>query len=669
MASNQPNGNSSQYDNLGYLKDGSETSSYFDQPPNKYGVSAIEPAPRNFLPRITCTSEVGGKKIQPGSPPTPHNGTAVIDPSQSNFSLNNGQNEKISTVQVQPEIGDDEGPGEDRDTWDNPIEFLLSCISMSVGLGNVWRFPGVAAQNGGGAFLIPYLIVLLIIGRPIYYLEMCLGQFSRYGQVKVWNLSPIFKGIGYGSITGVIALVSYYCALMAITVFFFFASFAKDLPWSICDDTDKDYNCTFVSEENYAEHYYYNEVFPQRASIDDGLGKLHWKLALCLVFSWLIIFLSLVKGVKSSGKVAYFTAIFPYIVLLILLIRGLTLKGAGAGILYFVTPEWSALYKPKVWYAAVSQCFFSLTTGFGPIIMFSSFNPFGKNVYKDALIISFMDTFTSLLAGCTVFSVMGNLVEESKTLEFEDIEGGPSLAFILYPQAIAKFTWVPQLFAVLFFLMLFTLGLGSATSLTGGIITIICDQYITWKRWLVTLVVCTLGCLAGLMYLTEGGMLLLDLVDHFGASFIIYVMVMFECAGIAWVYGLSNICDDIEFMLGRRVGIYWRICWGLVIPVGLFGILLYYLITEPEFQSGPLPYPKVATICGWLLTGFAAALIPAWAIHAVATRKKGSIKEKIIEASKPTHRWGPQRRKQRSEWQAFRAEKKAQRSRKRFIIF
>lgn len=147
---------------------------------------------------------------------------------------------------------------DDRPTWDNPLEFLLSCISMSVGLGNVWRFPSVAAQNGGGAFLIPYLIVLLFIGRPLYYLEMCLGQFSKYGQVKVWNMAPIFKGVGYGSITGVICLCTYYCSLIAITVYFFFASFAKTLPWAVChQDKHEDILCNSTfAEGNLAALYY-----------------------------------------------------------------------------------------------------------------------------------------------------------------------------------------------------------------------------------------------------------------------------------------------------------------------------------------------------------------------------------------------------------------------------
>jgi solute carrier family 6 amino acid transporter-like protein 5/7/9/14 len=88
-----------------------------------------------------------------------------------------------------------EGPSGDREQWDKPIEFLLSCIAMSVGLGNIWRFPFTAYENGGGAFIIPYLIVLFCIGKPMYFLEMAVGQFSSRGQVKIWKMAPIFKGI------------------------------------------------------------------------------------------------------------------------------------------------------------------------------------------------------------------------------------------------------------------------------------------------------------------------------------------------------------------------------------------------------------------------------------------------------------------------------------------
>lgn len=124
------------------------------------------------------------------------------------------------------------------------------------------------------------------------------------------------------------------------------------------------------------------EVLKEKDNIDDGIGTPDWRLSLCLLASWLFIYFTIIKGVKSSGKVAYFTAIFPYIVLIILLIRGVTLPGAWEGIKYFLKPKWEKLYEPGVWYAAVSQCFFSLNTGFGSIIMFASYNPFHHNIYR-----------------------------------------------------------------------------------------------------------------------------------------------------------------------------------------------------------------------------------------------------------------------------------------------
>jgi len=231
-------------------------------------------------------------------------------------------------------------------------------------------------------------------------------------------------------------------------------------------------------------------------------------------------------------------------------------------------PNGKKILEPDVWYAAVGQCFFSLSTGFGPIIMFSSYNPFRHNVYKDALIISLLDTFTSLLAGFTIFAILGNLATESG-LEVEDVvKSGPGLAFISYPDAIAKFDWVPQLFAVLFFLMLFTLGVGSATSLTGGIITIACDQWPHLKRWHVTATVCLAGLFVGLIYVTPGGQFMLTLVDYFGANFVIYVMATLEVIGVAWCYGLNRFCRDIEFMLNIKIGFYWKFCWGFFCTCG-----------------------------------------------------------------------------------------------------
>ncbi|EDS39009.1 sodium/Chloride dependent amino acid transporter [Culex quinquefasciatus] len=126
---------------------------------------------------------------------------------------------------------------QNRPEWSNKLEFLMSCISMSVGLGNVWRFPFTAYENGGGAFLIPYIIVLFVIGRPLYYLEMILGQFTSRSSVKIWEISPLFRGIGVGQLVGTTSVVTYYVSLIAITLSYMFASFASELPWAKCEES------------------------------------------------------------------------------------------------------------------------------------------------------------------------------------------------------------------------------------------------------------------------------------------------------------------------------------------------------------------------------------------------------------------------------------------------
>ncbi|CAL8126748.1 unnamed protein product [Orchesella dallaii] len=545
----------------------------------------------------------------------------------------------------------------DRMQWNNQWEFLMSCISMSVGLGNVWRFPVTAYENGGGAFLIPYLVVLIVIGRPIYFLELTLGQFSGYSQIKCWKCAPFFKGVGYGSMIATMAVLTYYVSIMALTVYYFIVSFQKTLPWSLCDEAWAGVgNCDInATTQTVPEMYFLKEVIKEAADIQNGVGTPDWKLSICLVFSWVLIFGSLIRGVESSGKVAYFTAIFPYFVMIILLVRGLTLKGAWKGIEYFVKPDWSKLLEPGVWYAAVSQCFFSLNTGFGSIIMFSSYNKFDHSIYRDAWIVSFMDTFTSLLAGFTIFAVLGSLAEETNQDVSEVVKAGAGLAFVSYPDAIAKFDWVPQLFSVLFFLMLFTLGLGSSVSDAGAIITIFCDRFPKLVRWHVTLVVCFIGCAVGIVYTTPGGQFIVDLVDFFGGSFVIYTTSVLEVIGIAWIYGVYNYLDDIEFMLNIRLGYYWKICWGLIIPIFLTIILVYSLVDDISPSHNDIPYPVIALVFGWALAAIALLAFPIFGFQAMTKVPGNSWTEKFFGSLKPHPSWGPRNPKKRLEWLEFKA--------------
>ncbi|BFF93232.1 sodium-dependent nutrient amino acid transporter 1 [Drosophila madeirensis] len=557
---------------------------------------------------------------------------------------------------------------EERATWGKGVEFLMSCIAMSVGLGNVWRFPFTALDNGGGAFLIPYLIVLFLIGKPIYYLEMVIGQFSSRGSVKVFDLCPAMKGVGIGQALQVFMLSTYYAALVAIIGRYFYESFRNPLPWATChekwgsncidsapdtrnllpkDTQDDQQNFTTNDPANQrvrtsSEWYFVKEVLHEKPDIIDGIGLPNWELVIGLFVAWLCVFLIIRRGVKSSGKASYFLAIFPYVIMGVLLIRAVTLPGAADGILYFIKPQWGKILDPKVWYAAVTQCFYSLSVCFGNIIMYSSFNKFGHNVHRDAAIVTGLDTVTSLLAGFTIFGILGHLAHEIGTDDIGSVvKGGAGLAFISYPDAIAKFKQLPQIFSVLFFLMLFVLGIGSNIAMTSCSVTAIRDRFPHFKQWQCSLFIAIISFAIGLMYITPGGQYMLTLVDFFGASMIALVLGIAELYTIGWIYGTDRLCKDIEFMLGRKVGLYWRLCWSIITPLIMTVILIYFYATYEPLAYNDKIYPSWAYSIGWTITAFGILQLPAWMIVAIVRDPGKTFSEKISGAFKPYRNWGP----------------------------
>ncbi|XP_055907544.1 sodium-dependent nutrient amino acid transporter 1 [Eupeodes corollae] len=531
-----------------------------------------------------------------------------------------------------------------KEQWGNEIEFLFSCISLSVGLGNIWRFPFVAFQNGGGTFVIPYLIVLLIIGRPVYYLEVLIGQFSGRGVVKAFAFAPVLKGVAAGQILATGVSITYYSSIMALTLRFLVASFSSILPWSYCREEWGD-KCLGGSANNSnstkmssAELYFQKIILKEKDSIIDGIGYPNMELVTCLAIAWIIIGTVLIRGVKSSGKVSYFLGSFPYVVLLVLLMRAATLPGAMDGIIYFFKPQWSELLNPLVWYAAVTQVFFSLAICFGTLITYASYNNFNRNVSKDIIIITTMDSCSSLIAGCITFGILGNLAYKTENSDIASVvKGGAGLAFISYPDAISKFELMPQAFAVLFFLMLFVLGIGSTVGMGSCIIRVIRDQFCSLPNWPVALALAVVGFCISIVYTTPGGQFILNLVDFYGVSLPALFLAIGELLAVGWVYGVKRFCEDIQFMVGQKTGIYWRVCWGVITPGLMISVLIYTLIVFKPITYKDVEYPLNAHIIGWIMALFALIQIPAWILYGLLKQPKGNWSHIM----KPDKTWGP----------------------------
>uniref|UniRef100_A0AAY5L1J9 Transporter n=1 Tax=Esox lucius TaxID=8010 RepID=A0AAY5L1J9_ESOLU len=491
---------------------------------------------------------------------------------------------------VFPQEDDEDDSGDEnkaRGNWTNKLDFILSMVGYAVGLGNVWRFPYLAFQNGGGAFLIPYLIMLCLAGIPIFLLEVSLGQFASQGPVSVWKAIPALQGCGIAMLIISVLIAIYYNIIMCWTLYYLFASLKGSLPWANCKNEwntldCKDKDMLLLGEVSTVEYskdclnlsftlpllslHRYNVLH-----ISKGIeypGDIRWPLAGCLFLAWLIVYLSLAKGIKSSGKVVYFTATFPYVVLIILLFRGVTLPGAGDGILYFITPKWEKLNDAKVWKDAATQIFFSLSAAWGGLITLSSYNKFHNNCYRDTIIVTCVNSGTSIFAGFVIFSVIGFMAHELKVPIEKVADEGPGIAFVVYPEALTRLPLSP-FWAIIFFLMLLTLGLDTMFATIETIVTSVSDEfpkYLRKHKPLFTLICCACFFLLGFPMVTENGMYMLQLVDTYAASYSLVIIAIFELLGISYLYGLQRFCEDIEMMIGFQPNRFWRICWAFVTP-------------------------------------------------------------------------------------------------------
>ncbi|KAK0077863.1 hypothetical protein PV326_009741 [Microctonus aethiopoides] len=513
---------------------------------------------------------------------------------------------------------------EGRETWSGKVDFLLSVIGFAVDLANVWRFPYLCYKNGGGAFLVPYCIMLVVGGIPLFYMELALGQFNRKGAITCWGrLVPLLKGIGYAVVIIAFYVDFYYNVIIAWALRYFFASFTYMLPWTTCGNswntpqcrefdvnitggflsdwsTSNRYNLESINQtdndqftgsssshlstswsDNYIEaennsrytsaaSEYFNRAIlelHQSAGLHD-LGIVKWDIALCLLIVYLICYFSLWKGISTSGKVVWFTALFPYAVLLILLVRGATLPGSAQGIKYYLSPNFSAITKAEVWVDAATQVFFSLGPGFGVLLAYASYNEYHNNVYKDALLTSVINSATSFIAGFVIFSVLGYMAHASGRSIKDVATEGPGLVFIVYPAAIA--TMPGSIFwALIFFMMLLTLGLDSSFGGSEAIITALSDEFPLIGRNREIFVAClfTLYFLVGLASCSQGGFYFFHLLDRYAAGYSMLFAVLAESIAVSWIYGTDRFCADIKDMIGFSPGLYWRVCWKFIAPI------------------------------------------------------------------------------------------------------
>jgi len=464
-----------------------------------------------------------------------------------------------------------------RDRWPSRTAFIYAAVGSAVGLGNIWRFPFLAEKFGGGAFLIPYLIALFVSGIPLLILEFGIGQKIQKGAVdSLASIKKKFSVVGWWALFTAFIVISYYVVIMSWSLVYILVSFGTQ--WS-----------------DNPESYFFDTVLKLSDGVET-IGNIVPSLFIGLLISWILIYFAVWKGVKSVSKVVMISVPLPIILLLVLMVRALTLDGAMLGIAQYLTPDFKALLDPEIWSAAFSQIFFSLSLALGIMIAYSSYNKKDSDISKNAFTIGIANSAISIIAGFVVFGALGFMATQQQVPVSDVVASGPGLAFIAFPQALSLMPFA-TFFSLLFFLTLFTLAIDSAFSLVEAINTTITDKLKIKKKY-VALIVCILGFSAGVIYTTNAGLYLLDIVDHFVTNITLIVIGILECIAIGWIFGAEKMRKYINKVSDFKIGPWWTITIKYITPLSLAVILALQL--KLEFVENYGGYPDWAILIGWL---------------------------------------------------------------------
>lgn len=444
-----------------------------------------------------------------------------------------------------------------RSQWGTRAGFILAAAGSAVGLGNIWRFPYVAYENGGGAFFIPYLFALITAGIPILIMEFAIGHkyrgsaplsFSRMkGKKMEW--------VGWWGIGVAFFISTYYSVIIAWAIKYTW--YSLKLSWG-----------------SDPEGFLFGEVL----KVSDAPGEIGGFVGGVLgpqIFVWAVAFVILLAGVQKGIEMANRIFIPTLIVTFgIIVIRAVTLDGAAQGLEAFFKPDLTKLLDASVWVAAYSHIFFSMSIAFAIMVTYASYLPKKADVTNNAFITGFANSSFELLAGIGVFAALGFMAAQVNVPVEDVASAGVGLAFVVFPQIISEMTSMGPLFGFLFFLSLVLAGISSLISIAETYIAGLSDKFGISRT---TAVIIGVGASAGLslIYTTNGGLYFLDTVDYFVNHFGVAVLGLVEVVLVAWVFReLDDLRDHANSVSDIQLGAWWKLSLTTITPL-LLGFMLF----------------------------------------------------------------------------------------------
>lgn len=501
-----------------------------------------------------------------------------------------------------------------RESFNSRTVFILAAVGSAVGLGNIWRFPYVTYENGGGAFLIPYLIALLTAGLPILLFDYALGhRFRGSPPLAFKRLHRHAEPIGWLQV-GICFLISiYYAAIIAWAAMYTWYSFTQ--AWG--DD---------------AESFFFTEYLQYDGAGTDGSGlsvdfvaQVGWPL----IAVWVVLLVALALGVRRGiARVSIYGIPVLFVMFLILVGCSLTLDGALTGLNALFTPDWSALTSGTVWIQAYGQIFFSLSVGFGIMITYASYLKRKSNATGSGLVVGFANSSFELLAAIGVFSALGFIAVAANTAVEEVATSGLGLAFVAFPTIISEAP-ASALLGVLFFGSLTLAGITSQISVLEVAISSVKDKT-GWSRPVTVALVGGSSALVSVVLLGGvSGLTVLDVIDAFSNNIGIVAAAFIAVLAVTWGFRrLDVLADGMNAYGSIKLGFIWKSLIGVVLPLVLGVLLVMDIRTKVTEGYGGFDTWVVMTF-GWGALAFVA--VAAVVLTALPWRTDSALHAEVLE--------------------------------------
>lgn len=484
----------------------------------------------------------------------------------------------------------------DRVTWTSRTSFLLAALGSAIGLGNIWRFPYMAYRNGGGAFLVPFLLALFVVGIPLMMLEFGLGHYFR--QAFPQSLARIdgrFRWLGWWAICFVMfGVVAYYGVVISWCACYMWFSVTQ--PWGAAENVD-----TFFDEQFLR----CTDASGQPLILQEGaplFGDISWLsvglLALVWLINWLITRRQLRAGVELANRV-----MIPTLIALIgvLVVWSWNFPGASQGRALYLTPDWAQVFRPSTWIDAFGQIFFTLSIGFGIMVAYASYLPEKTDIPANAFLAATGNCVFSIVAAFSVFAAIGFLADQQgidlstvqqavtdpdapnheASVKFQSQMSSFGLVFKTYPAIVTRMGPVTgRVFGVLFFASILVAGISSSISIVESFIAALVDEF-QWPRETISAWLCLVAFLLGTVFCCRNGIYWLDIVDHYITTYALVFVAVCEAIIVGWLFTAKRWRMHLDayraFRSGMVVGLLMK-----VVITGLLMMTWYGLGHSPE---------------------------------------------------------------------------------------